>query len=92
MNYNEFLLSKKLSVKSFGYDIDRDEINPMLFEFQKDIVKWAIKKGRCAVFADTGLGKTLMQLEWARILNVNTLIFAPLSVSRQTIREVKRSM
>ncbi|HNP91958.1 DNA methyltransferase [Macellibacteroides fermentans] len=90
MNYNEFLLSKKLSVKSFGYDIDRDEINPMLFEFQKDIVKWAIKKGRCAVFADTGLGKTLMQLEWARILNVNTLIFAPLSVSRQTIREGKK--
>lgn len=90
MDYNEFLLSKKLSVKSFGYDIDRDEINPMLFEFQKDIVKWAIKKGRCAVFADTGLGKTLMQLEWARILNVNTLIFAPLSVSRQTIREGKK--
>ncbi|MFA5715176.1 MAG: DNA methyltransferase, partial [Candidatus Paceibacterota bacterium] len=82
--------SKKSRVQSVGFEIDRSLINPMLFEFQKDIVKWAILKGRCAVFADTGLGKTLIQLEWARIINKTALIFAPLSVSRQTIREGKK--
>jgi len=62
----------------------------MLFSFQKDIVRWAVKKGRCAVFLDTGLGKTFIQLEWARLINKKTLIFAPLSVSRQTVREGKK--
>jgi len=90
MLYNDFLESKKQSVKSVGFEIDRSTINPILFEFQKDIVKWAIKKGRAAVFADTGLGKTFIQLEWARIIGGNVLIFAPLSVSRQTIREAKK--
>ena len=59
----------------------------MLFEWQRDIVKWAVKKGRCAIFLDTGLGKTFIQLEWARLLSQNTLIVAPLSVARQTTRE-----
>jgi len=90
MDYTEFLNTKKQRIKSVGFDIDIDSINPMLFDFQKDIVKWAIKKGRCAVFADTGLGKTFIQLEWGRIISGNILIFAPLSVSRQTIREGKK--
>lgn len=90
MNYEEFLLTKKQRIESVGYDIDLNVINPMLFDFQKDIVKWAVKKGRSAVFADTGLGKTFIQLEWGRIIGGNILIFAPLSVSRQTIREGKK--
>lgn len=90
MNYQEFLRHKKTLVKSIGIQIDRNSINPILFEFQKDIVKWAVNKGRCAVFADTGLGKTLIQLEYARLIGQTTLIFAPLSVSRQTIREGKK--
>ena len=90
MEYKEFLLTKKQKVDSVGFDIDINIINPILFNFQKDIVKWSIKKGRSAVFADTGLGKTFIQLEWARIIGGNTLIFAPLSVSRQTIREGKK--
>ncbi len=90
MNYQEFLFTKKQRIKSIGYDIDRNIINPILFDFQKDIVKWAVNKGRCAVFADTGLGKTFIQLEWGRIIGGNILIFAPLSVSRQTIREGKK--
>lgn len=61
-----------------------------MFDFQKDIVKWSVSKGRCAVFADTGLGKTFIQLEWGRIIGGNILIFAPLSVSEQTIREAKK--
>ena len=90
MNYNEFLNTKKQKVASVGHDIELDLIHPMLFPFQKDIVKWAIKKGRSAVFADTGLGKTFIQLEWGRLIGGNVLIFAPLSVSRQTIREAKK--
>jgi DNA modification methylase len=62
----------------------------MLFDFQRDVVMWALRKGRAALFLDTGMGKTFCQLEWARILNKKTLIIAPLSVARQTIREAKK--
>lgn len=90
MKYTEFLETKKQRIISIGKEIDIKLINPILFDFQRDIVKWAINKGRSAVFADTGLGKTFIQLEWGRIIGGNVLIFAPLSVSRQTIREGKK--
>ncbi len=90
LNYQEFILSKHYRTNNYGYDIEKSVIHPMLFEWQKDIVKWSIKKGRCAVFLDTGLGKTFIQLEFARILGKNTLIIAPLSVARQTVREAKK--
>lgn len=88
--YKSFLESKQFKIEHLGFDITHTDINTLLFPFQKDIVKWAVKKGRCAVFLDTGLGKTFIQLEWARIINKKTLIFAPLSVARQTIRESKK--
>lgn len=75
---------------SYGKDIALSAIHPKLFDFQKDVVRWAVKKGRAAVFLDTGLGKTFVQLEWARLLNVKTIIIAPLSVARQTVRESKK--
>ncbi len=90
MNYTEFLDSKKIDIKQVGFEIDKNKINNILFPFQKDIVKWGVKKGRCAVFLDTGLGKTFIQLEWARLIGKKTLVFAPLSVARQTIREGKK--
>lgn len=90
MDYQSFLASKRIRFASTGIGIDRNEINPILFEFQKDITEWAIKKGRCAVFLDTGLGKTFVQLEWARIIGGTCLIIAPLSVARQTVREAKK--
>lgn len=66
-------------------------VNEKLFPFQKLIVEWALKKGRCAIFADTGLGKTAMQLEWAAHVNRHTnlpvLIIAPLCVAYQTVGE-----
>jgi len=86
-DYDEFLKTKQYKLRNFGVDIDRSSIHPKLFEWQKDIVKWACKKGRCAIFLDTGLGKTFVQLEWARLLGQNTIIIAPLSVARQTVRE-----
>lgn len=88
--YGEFLAQKKPKLQSLGIDIDRADINPILFPFQADVVQWACKKGRAGVFLDTGLGKTFIQLEWARLLGQRTLIIAPLSVARQTVREAKK--
>ena len=88
--YTKFLATKKRRVEPIGKAIKSSVVNSMLFEFQRDIVLWSVKMGRCAVFADTGLGKTFIQLEWARIISNVTLIFAPLSVARQTIREGKK--
>lgn len=90
MKYEEFLRSKRFSLENIGGDYSDDEIHPMLFPFQRDIVRWAAKKGRCAVFLDTGLGKTFIQLEWARLMGEKTLIIAPLSVAKQTIREARK--
>jgi len=90
MNYGEFVANKRVKTKSIGKVINREDIHPTLFEFQKDIVVWSVRKGRAAVFLDTGLGKTFIQLEWARLMDVNTLIIAPLSVARQTVREAAK--
>jgi hypothetical protein len=88
--YKEFLSTKLKKASDCGHEINRDDIHPMLFDWQKDIVTWACRKGKCAVFLDTGLGKTFIQLEWARLLSENTLIIAPLSVARQTVREARK--
>jgi len=90
MKYEEFIETKKFKLKNYGFEIQKEQIHNSLFEFQKDIVRWACKKGRCAVFLDTGLGKTFVQLEFARLINKRTIIIAPLSVARQTIREAKK--
>ena len=89
MNYQEFLQNKRVIQMPIGKQVDREQLHPMLFDFQQDIVLWALRKGRAAIFADTGLGKTFMQLEWARLIGEKGLIIAPLSVARQTIREAK---
>jgi DNA modification methylase len=90
MDYNQFLLSKEHRVIDYGKTISIDDINPKLFDWQKVITKWAVRKGKCAIFLDTGLGKTFIQLEWARIIGETTMIIAPLSVARQTVREAKK--
>lgn len=91
MNYAEFLKKKVKSIQESGFDIECKDLNTHLFPFQKYIVTKALKKGRYAIFADCGLGKTLMQLEWANQVNKQTgkpvLILAPLAVSGQTISE-----
>lgn len=86
-NYSVFLEGKKYKQSDCGIVVSSKDIHPKLFDWQNDIVKWGCKKGRCAIFLDTGLGKTFIQLEWARLLKENTLIIAPLSVARQTARE-----
>lgn len=90
-NYDEFLNKKKNKLVEFGFEINENEINPMLFDFQKFCVKRALKAGKYALFADCGLGKTFQQIEWARLVSQKTnkpvLILAPLSVVYQTIEE-----
>ena len=89
--YKEFLKSKIQRVSAAGFDIDPTDLNPHLFDFQRHIVTKALKMGRYAVFADCGLGKTLMQLEWANHVSKHTgkpvLILCPLAVAGQTIKE-----
>jgi superfamily II DNA or RNA helicase len=88
--YADLLARKRLAAPVYGRTIDKGDIHPLLFPFQRDITAWAIRKGRAAIFADTGLGKTFMQLEWARLIGERTLIVAPLSVARQTQREAEK--
>lgn len=87
--YHEFLKTKEIKPTFAGFEPDRD--NPKLFQWQSDIVRWALIKGRCAIFADCGLGKTPMQLQWAQMVVDHTkkpvLIVAPLAVAKQTHRE-----
>lgn len=87
MKYETFLRHKEITVPFSGINIDQADISLKLFDFQRDIVLWALKKGKAAIFAGTGLGKTLMQLEWAKHIGGTVLILAPLAVSKQTISE-----
>jgi hypothetical protein len=85
VSYADLLADKRRVAPALGR-LDAGDPNPLLFPFQADLVRWAVRKGRAALFADTGLGKTFMQLEWARLIGERTLIVAPLSVARQTAR------
>lgn len=87
VDYATFLASKARTTRDAGVIIDPADLHPSLFGFQRDLVAWAAKKGRAAIWADTGLGKTRMQIEWARMMGHKTLIVAPLAVTAQTIEE-----
>ena len=87
--YSEFLTQKEIVFKPSGFQINRDDISPVLFEFQRDLVLYALRKGKAGIFADTGLGKTHCQVVWADKVNQEykkpVLIVAPLGVAFQTI-------
>lgn len=85
--YSEFLATKRLVVPSCGIDVAPDRLHPALFPFQRDLTRWALRKGRAALFAYPGLGKTPMQLAWAQHAGERVLILAPLAVAQQTVRE-----
>lgn len=91
MNYEEILKRKRKKIKPIGFYVERDQLNENLFPFQRDIVQWALKKGRSALFEDTGLGKTLQSLSWSEEVHKYTeapvLILAPLAVAKQTVKE-----
>jgi len=89
MSYEDFIRTKKRSEVATGHN--PGDLNEHLFDFQHAIVAWAVRRGRAAIFADTGLGKTLMQLAWADEVASHTrgvvLVLAPLAVSEQTIEQ-----
>jgi superfamily II DNA or RNA helicase len=88
--YESFLAAKDVAVAPAGFE-RVPELGAHLFPFQRDLVGWALRRGRAALFCDTGLGKTVQQLEWARHVVAHTggrvLILAPLAVAAQTKRE-----
>jgi superfamily II DNA or RNA helicase len=88
--YERFLELKQIKLEECGIDVPIGALNPKLFDFQRDIVRWALRKGRAALFCDCGLGKTPMQLEWANKVPGRVLILAPLAVAQQTIREANK--
>jgi len=89
VQYEDFVASKRRAEVATGHN--PSDLNEHLFDFQHAIVTWAVRRGRSAIFADTGLGKTLMQLSWADEIASHTggmvLILAPLAVSEQTIEQ-----
>ena len=94
MNYDDFLHSKQRIPPACGFEMPKDRMNPMMFEWQKDITRWALRKGRAALFEDCGNGKTIQQLEFCKAVCEHTgmpsLIVAPLTVGEQTKREAEK--
>jgi len=92
LDYENFIKSKQILKKGSGFD--PGTLNSLLFNFQSDIVRWACKKGRAALFENCGLGKSFQSLSWAQQIFIKTggdiLILAPLAVSKQTINEGKK--
>jgi superfamily II DNA or RNA helicase len=90
LSYDEFLQRKQRRHHAQGPDVPLSAIHPLLHDWQAAIVRWACRQGRAAIFADCGLGKTFMQIEWARLVADRSMIIAPLSVARQTVREATK--
>lgn len=90
MNYDTFLQTKQRVAHTSGIEVPATAIHNKLFPFQRTLVQWALRKGRAALFEDCGMGKSLQQIEFARLTGQRTLILAPLSVARQTVNEGKK--
>lgn len=91
-SYEAFIAQKSATTRFDGIEIAPSDLHPSLKPHQRDLVRWALRKGRAAIFADTGLGKSFSQLEWARVVaeRGRVLILAPLGVAQQTVREGER--
>jgi len=91
--YLEFVRNKQLEADAVGFEADPSRFGK-LYDFQQDILTWALERGRAAIFADCGLGKTPIQLKWAEQVTMHTgqpiLIVAPLAVANQTHREAAK--
>ena len=94
MTYEEFLKTKELQTIEAGFDVPEEWLSEKLFPFQRDIVRWALKKGKAAILTGCGTGKTFMLLMWAYCVHKHTggrvLIISPLSVVKQTARESEK--
>lgn len=94
MNYQAFLRSKVVQTHASGFEVDDQSIHHQLFDWQREIVIWALRLGKAALFEECGLGKTFQQVEWARHVadrsGGKVLIISPLAVAHQTIAEGAR--
>lgn len=94
MTYEEFLKNKELKSIEAGFDVPDEWLSDKLFLFQRDIVRWALKKGKAAILTGCGTGKSFMLIMWAwcvhRYTGGNVLIVSPLSVVKQTAHEAKK--
>jgi Helicase conserved C-terminal domain/SNF2-related domain len=88
--YDKFLATKLVRVETPGPQVVASDVHPMLHDWQNELVRWAVRTSRAAIWADTGLGKTVMQVEWARLFGGASLIVAPLAVCQQTVREAAK--
>lgn len=90
VSYEDFLRGKGDRAVPVGFEPDDDLMSPALFDWQRAIVRWACLRGRACIFADCGLGKTAMQIEWSRQAVRDggaALVVAPLAVATQTVAE-----
>src|SRR5690606_10935534 len=95
VSYAAFLESKFHFSKAWGFEVADSDVNPMLFGHQREIVRWAVKKGRAAIFAAFGLGKSVIQLETCRLVlrehgAGRALIIAPLGVRQEFKRDAEK--
>lgn len=90
MSYADFLARKAEVARAPGIRVPPSDIHPFLHPWQRELVAWALDVGRAALWADTGLGKTVMQVEWASRVGGVVLIVAPLAVCAQTVREARK--
>jgi hypothetical protein len=88
--YSEFIARRRAAVPHVGRTVRAAELHSSLKPFQKRVTQWACEVGRPAVWADTGLGKTRMQVEWSRLMADRSLIATPLAVAEQTVEEARR--
>jgi len=94
VDYQEFIRSKRRPVECVGFDVDPSALNANLFDWQRRVVVWALKRGRAALFEEPGLGKTLQQLSWAEQVFYHTgmpvVVHSPVGVRHQTKREAEK--
>ena len=94
MNYQEFLKSKLITSMPSGFEVDKLSLPSNLYPYQRDLVRWACKRGKAALFTMTGTGKTAMQVSWAdsvvRHTGGKVLVLAPLAVAKQTVHEAEK--
>ncbi len=94
MRYEDYLCVKEQKPIEMGIDVDMDDMNQHLFGWQKEVVKWALKRGRAALFEECGMGKTIQQLEWSKHIAQHTglpvMLHCPVGVRQQTLREARK--
>ncbi len=94
MDYDAFLKSKFIADKPTGFEVDTSAINSNAFDWQKPCIQWSLRRGRSALFEAPGLGKTLQELsiahETMRQMDMPSILFAPLCVANQTVREAEK--